>query len=87
MAALNAGQVAEWKEARRAGLVGPDAMKEWIVTEDELLCPVCAPMDGERVKVGEEFSVGGPPAHPRCRCTIALVPRGTPLPPTPGPAQ
>jgi SPP1 gp7 family putative phage head morphogenesis protein len=74
MAALNAGQVQNWNEAKKAGLLGEGAMVEWITTADEETCPVCAPMDGTRVPLGQPFGVPGPPAHPRCRCTIALSP-------------
>lgn len=33
-------------------------------------CQVCAPLDGETVKITEQFSNGldRPPGHPRCRC-------------------
>lgn len=38
-------------------------------------CPYCAPLAGERVRLGELFSGGVdyPPLHPRCRCAITIV--------------
>lgn len=66
MGALNAGQHAMLKQ------IG-DRPKEWITTPDDRLCPVCEPVDGETVGIDEAFSPGVlyPPAHPKCRCTIA----------------
>lgn len=36
----------------------------WHTREDELVCPICAPRQGERFSGASN----GPPAHPRCRC-------------------
>ncbi len=73
MAASNAGQQQLWNQAVRAGHLDASMNKTWVVTDDELLCEVCAPMAQEQVAVQEEFSIGNPPGHPRCRCTIGLV--------------
>jgi hypothetical protein len=73
ISALNAGQIANWRSAQASGLLGANAMMEWMVTTDGA-CSVCQGMDGERVKVGGNFSQEGPPAHPHCRCTIGLIP-------------
>ncbi|MFI2837557.1 phage minor head protein [Mycolicibacterium sp. PDY-3] len=37
-------------------------------------CKICAPIDGETVDIGDEFSNGvdHPPSHPRCRCSSYL---------------
>jgi hypothetical protein len=35
MSALNAGQIANWRSAQASGLLGANAMMEWIVTSDE----------------------------------------------------
>ena len=49
--------------------------KQWNTVVDELVCPVCGPLNGKVVKLNETF--GGfydyPPAHPRCRCWISPV--------------
>ena len=74
MAALNAGQLSGMKEALAEDLLDPeDAGKEWMVTPDDALCEICAPMADESVHIDEPFSNGldTPPAHPNCRCTIA----------------
>lgn len=35
-------------------------------------CPLCAPLDGEKVDIDKEFSSGVmlPAQHPRCRCSV-----------------
>lgn len=79
MRAANEGQMQLWDQATEAGLLTGDEQKEWIVTPDDRLCPICEPLDGEKAGLDETFKVDGeeidgPPAHPRCRCTIGLVP-------------
>lgn len=80
MNAANEGQLQLWDQAAEDGLINPNtAQKEWIVGDDEKLCPICQDMDGEQVGLDEDFNVDGedidaPPAHPNCRCTVALVP-------------
>lgn len=77
MRASNEGQIQLWDQAVESGLLTGDEKKEWIVTPDDRLCPICEPMDGVIVGLGDDFNVGGdridgPPAHPNCRCTVAL---------------
>lgn len=77
MRASNEGQLEAWDQAKEAGLLTGNEKKEWIVTPDDRLCPVCEPMDGVTVGLDELFDVDGdqidgPPAHPNCRCTIGL---------------
>lgn len=77
MRASNEGQLEAWDQATEAGLLTGDESKEWIVTPDDRLCPICAPMEGETAGLAEDFDVDGdkidgPPAHPNCRCTIGL---------------
>lgn len=78
MRASNAGQQAAWDQAVKSGLLSGNELQEWITTPDELLCPVCEPMDGETSELDGSFNVDGedmdgPPAHPNCRCTIGLI--------------
>ena len=46
----------------------------WETANDERVCPICAPLDGQEregagyVHPDSGFSYDGPPAHPRCRC-------------------
>ena len=49
--------------------------KRWNTANDELVCPICGPLDGQEVKIGATFKgdIDNPPAHPRCRCWITPV--------------
>jgi SPP1 gp7 family putative phage head morphogenesis protein len=72
MRAANEGQRQLWRQAQDAGLLTGAEQKVWLVADP---CPRCAPLDGEQVGMNANFSVGqDPPLHPRCRCTIGLVP-------------
>lgn len=78
MRAANQGQLEAWDQAEEQGLLTGDEKKEWIVTPDDRLCPICEPLDGEQVDRDGTFNVegeeiDGPPAHPRCRCAMALA--------------
>ena len=72
MGALNRRAQESFLQARAAGFLGPNAQKEWIATEGA--CVVCSPMDGVKVRLAEAFGIPGPPAHPRCLCTIVVAP-------------
>jgi SPP1 gp7 family putative phage head morphogenesis protein len=47
----------------------------WSTADDELVCPICEPLDRTTASPGEEFApdITSPPAHPNCRCTTILV--------------
>jgi SPP1 gp7 family putative phage head morphogenesis protein len=77
MRASNEGQLEAWEQATEDGLLAGNEQKEWIVTPDDKLCPVCEQMDGVIIPLDEDFDVDGdmiegPPAHPNCRCTLGL---------------
>lgn len=81
MGALNRGAQVGWSQAQKKGFLGKEAEQEWMTAQDERICPVCGGLSEQRQPLKEPFrSVFGgklipyPPAHPRCRCTIALVP-------------
>lgn len=40
---------------------------EWSTANDELVCPVCAPLNGTKLDLDAEDI---PPAHPACRCWL-----------------
>lgn len=75
------GQQALWKQAEMNGLLDARKVKrEWIVTPDDRLdAKICAPMAGQKVGMDEVFVTGTgntvltQPAHPACRCAIALA--------------
>ncbi len=79
IASANEGQRQLWMQARRAGSLPDNIERIWIVTPDDLLCPVCRGMIGQRRSLTAAFSTGrfgpvlGPPAHPSCRCATGLV--------------
>lgn len=78
MTAANAGQQELWDQAVDDGLLTGNEEQEWIVTPDDRLCPICSAMEGVNVPLGDLFDVDGdqieaPPAHPRCRCVVALT--------------
>ncbi len=57
------GNKAAWKES------GVVEGQEWNTANDELVCPICGPLDGEQTGLDDDFENGvNFPAHPRCRC-------------------
>lgn len=53
--ASNMGVQLTWRTAMDQGLLPQTARKVWIVTPDNRLCPLCAPLDGAVVGVAEPF--------------------------------
>ena len=44
----------------------------WQTGNDELVCDVCGPLNGQTVRKGSTFDGGlMPPAHPNCRCWLS----------------
>jgi len=73
------GQKEAWQQAVDEGLLDPsETNREWITTDDDRLCPICEPMNGQIVGLGEAFLDGDgedveePPVHPNCRCTVGI---------------
>lgn len=83
MGALNSGALEAARQAIAQGLLDPDqAVKRWLISKDEITraCPVCLPLHGVEVPIESLFPGTGvlaPPAHPRCRCSFSVLPRGT----------
>lgn len=63
------GNRAAW---RASGVI---EKRRWNTNNDELVCPVCGPLNGAVAGLDEDFpdDISGPPAHPRCRCWITPV--------------
>ena len=79
IAARNAGAIVSWQSQQIVGDLPLDAKKTWI-SGSSRVCPICVQLDGhDPVAVNEAFfssfvgSVQHPPAHPSCRCSVALV--------------
>lgn len=75
------GEMLTAREMERAGYF--EYEKQWQTAMDNKVCPICAPLqyDGTNGVQGVDgvfhTDVGdllGPPAHPRCRCWLNLVP-------------
>jgi len=53
---------------------GVTVIKTWFANQDDLVCPICGPLNGKSVKINAEFTGGdgkryfNPPAHVNCRC-------------------
>lgn len=82
MSALNTGRQAQMSRLVRDQVINPEEWEqEWVVADDERLCPICREFDGVRADIGADFISNdftrskGPPVHPRCRCIVRLVPR------------
>ncbi len=50
----------------------PDVLvvKHWFTNNDDRVCEICGPLDGQEVEIDETFADGidNPPAHVGCRC-------------------
>ncbi len=62
----------------------------WNTNNDELVCPICGPLNGMVKNIGESFGefhgerFTEPPAHPNCRCWVTPVVDVPPVPVTGG---
>lgn len=67
--AFAAGNQAAWETSKVVD------GKQWNTAKDELVCPICGPLNGRVTGLKETFGVyyDYPPAHPRCRCWITPV--------------
>ena len=74
------------EQMRQAGF----KKKKYITAQDELVCPICRPLNRKVVAIETEFNStfedGGkiinlsakfPPLHPNCRCTLVVVSQTT----------
>lgn len=63
------GNTTAWRES------GVIERRRWNTANDELVCPICGPLNQSVVDIDEPFPNGidNPPAHPRCRCWVTPV--------------
>lgn len=81
LTASNQGQQRLWQQAASDGDIDASRTRRvWIVTPDDRLCPICAPMAGQRRRLEEAFvspfngdEVLEPPIHVQCRCAMGIV--------------
>lgn len=68
--AYNEGTLDTYKENR-------DVVKgvEFLTAEDELVCPICGPMNGTRFDIDESYGIL--PIHPWCRCAWVPITKET----------
>lgn len=72
--ALERGQLDNWRSWQSQ--TGDVITREWITADP---CEVCAPMNGQRRLLNEQFLTGkgdliwGPTAHPNCECAVGIV--------------
>ncbi len=72
MFAGNAGRVLGWKQMAREGLIdGTRFRQRWLVTNDDRLCPRCAPMSGKLVALGGRFEENERGVLPSARVPVA----------------
>jgi hypothetical protein len=73
------GRYMGWESGVQSGVIDSNSVKEWIAEPDA--CSICSPLDGQLVSWDASYgeAVTGttdkmPPAHPNCRCTVAILP-------------
>ena len=49
-----------------------ETVQVWNTMQDELVCPICGPLEGAPKSVWEAEFPNGPPAHPNCRCSTSI---------------
>ena len=76
MMANNEGRLATFQQAVNDGMLSKEHSRKIWSTSPMDVCPICVPLNGQMVKIDEEFSNGRltPPAHPRCRCSFDIEP-------------
>ena len=67
-----------WMWLQDKGKLNQKAEKVWITAKDERVCPVCGPLHGQKVGIGEQFTTREgkfwtPGLHPNCRCMVRLI--------------
>lgn len=78
----NRGQEMLWDQAYQQGFLDySTTLREWIVTPDDRLCVLCAPMAGQTTTLDGTFLTDAGPVltpndiHVRCRCSERIIVR------------
>jgi len=78
--AVSRGQLTFWRGMQTKGWLPQRTQRIWITAQDELVCPVCGPMQGVPVDLGSPWLLDNgkqvlvpPESHPHCRCTTGLI--------------
>lgn len=87
MTAAHFGQYEAWRQAFAKGYLNlHTTWVEWVLTEDDRLCPLCAVMEDKRVRFGEFFSTsvkGFPNGKPKVSTPGSRRKRKGPIKPDP----
>ena len=81
--ARNEGRMLKWRQMVADGVIREGEFEQmWATARDERTCPVCWPLHGQRAEIGAAFTtlegpVEFPPVHPRCRCVVVTILKGT----------
>jgi hypothetical protein len=83
------GQLEAWRQQLADGRLAPETRRFWGTRQDDRVCPVCEPMNGQTRPLGRKFrstehnglgeeafdSPGPPPYGPHtfCRCYVVLL--------------
>lgn len=67
-----------WMWLQSKGRLNEKAQKMWVTARDERVCPVCGPLHGKKVLIGQQFKTAegafwSPGLHPNCRCVVRLI--------------
>lgn len=78
--ALQEGQRQGYQQAVEQGVLVKDrTRRQWVTANDERVCPICGPMDGQLTTLDEPWQTAVGPldkptdSHPQCRCAVVLV--------------
>lgn len=71
------GQIALWSHMEKTGQLPQGTQKKWVTQADEMVCPICGPLDGQELPIDEWYDtysgkVMAPGVHPNCRCHLEL---------------
>lgn len=72
-------EATNWTQ-RNLNSYGIDMERIWRTSNDELVCPICAPLNGKPEREWRNDYGHGPPAHVRCRCGATLSHQGKDMP-------